>query len=103
MYFLGLWHEDFVYRLYDSIEKKLIRSRDVVFLEDQTIKDIDKDDKPRSLDDILVGSDPDLIPVLVAFDHGGVETDQREDIVRYDTATNEIEQEGTANSTTTTR
>ena len=88
---MGYGHEDFAHRLYDSIEKKLIRSRDVAFLEDQTIKDIDKDDKPRSLDDILVSSDPDLIPVPVDFDHGDVETAQREDIVRYDTATNEIE------------
>ncbi|GKA50088.1 putative RNA-directed DNA polymerase [Tanacetum coccineum] len=30
------------YKLYDPIEKKVIRSRDVDFMEDQTIKDIDK-------------------------------------------------------------
>ena len=32
-------------RFYDPIEKKLVRSRDVKFMEDQTIEDIDKMEK----------------------------------------------------------
>ena len=32
--FLGYGHEEFGYRLYDPIDKKVVRSRDVVFLVD---------------------------------------------------------------------
>nr|XP_027101802.1 uncharacterized protein LOC113722763 [Coffea arabica] len=59
-----LKHKDFGYRLYDSIEKKVIRSRDVVYLEDQTIESIDKDDKSRFSDDILASSDSKPIRIL---------------------------------------
>ena len=70
---LNYRHKDFGYRLYDSIEKKVIRSRDVVYLEDQTIESIDKDDKSRFSDDILASSDSNPIRVPVDFDHGRVE------------------------------
>ncbi|KAF2318253.1 hypothetical protein GH714_003650 [Hevea brasiliensis] len=40
--FLGYAQDEFRYRLYDLIEKKLVKSRDVVFFEDQTIEDIEK-------------------------------------------------------------
>lgn len=33
--FLGYAHEEFGYRLWDPIDKKIVKSRDVVFLEDQ--------------------------------------------------------------------
>ena len=54
--FMGYGHEDFGYRLWDPVSKKIIRSRDVIFLEDQTIEDLEKTDKPtvtvrRSVDD----------------------------------------------------
>ena len=40
--FLRYGHEEFGYRLYDLVDKKVVRSRDVVFFEDQIIEDIDK-------------------------------------------------------------
>ncbi|GKV41223.1 hypothetical protein SLEP1_g48789 [Rubroshorea leprosula] len=40
--FIGYGQDEFGYWLYDPVEKKLVRSRDVVFFEDQTIEDIDK-------------------------------------------------------------
>ena len=40
--FIGYGDEEFGYRLWDPKEKKVIRSRDVVFHENQTIKDIEK-------------------------------------------------------------
>ena len=40
--FIGYGDEEFGYRLWDLKEKKVIRSRDVVFHESQTIKDIEK-------------------------------------------------------------
>lgn len=77
--------------MYDPIEKKLIRSRDVVFFEDQTIEDIDKDNKQRSSDDIPTCSDP--VPVPLDFDCGGVEIEQREEIDIDNLATDEPGQE----------
>ena len=51
--------DEFGYRFYDPIDKKLIRSRDVVFFEDQTIEYIDKTEKLDShTDEILVDVDP---------------------------------------------
>ena len=46
--FLNYRHEDFGYRLYDPIEKKVIRNRDV-FLENQSIENIDKDNDQQFL------------------------------------------------------
>lgn len=40
--FVGYGLDKFGYRFYDPVEKKLIRSRDVVFVENQTIEDIQK-------------------------------------------------------------
>ncbi|VFQ78825.1 unnamed protein product [Cuscuta campestris] len=43
--FVGYGHDEFGYRLYDPVEKKLVRSRDVIFMEDQNIEDIQKMEK----------------------------------------------------------
>ncbi|KAL6335618.1 hypothetical protein AAG906_030754 [Vitis piasezkii] len=40
--FLSYSNEEFGYRLWDLSTKKIIRSRDVVFFEDQTIEDLDR-------------------------------------------------------------
>ncbi|RDY10991.1 hypothetical protein CR513_04408, partial [Mucuna pruriens] len=40
--FIGYGQDEYGYKLYDSVEKKLVRSCDVQFMEDQTIKYIDK-------------------------------------------------------------
>ncbi|RVW14202.1 Retrovirus-related Pol polyprotein from transposon TNT 1-94 [Vitis vinifera] len=45
--FLGYSNEEFGYRLWDSATKKIIRSGDVVFFEDQTIEDLDQVKKPK--------------------------------------------------------
>ncbi|RDX82832.1 hypothetical protein CR513_36333, partial [Mucuna pruriens] len=40
--FIEYGHDEYDYRMYDPVEKKLVRSRDVQFMENQTIEDIDK-------------------------------------------------------------
>ena len=37
--FMGYSEDEFGYRLWDLVDKKVVRSRDVVFLEDKTIED----------------------------------------------------------------
>ncbi|RDX86444.1 hypothetical protein CR513_32223, partial [Mucuna pruriens] len=62
--FIGYGHDEYGYRLYDPVKKKLVRSRDVQFMEDQTIEDIDKVKKttPKK-DDSL--SEIDLVQMSV--------------------------------------
>ena len=43
--FLGYCNEEFGYRLWDLAEKKVIRSRDIVFMEEKTIVDWETENK----------------------------------------------------------
>ena len=49
--FIGYGEDEFGYIFYDPIEKKLVRSRDIQFMEDHTIEDIDKVEKTTSKKD----------------------------------------------------
>ena len=77
--FIGYGQDEFGYRCYDPIEKKLVRSRDVVFVEDQTIEDIGKVEKSKSQAENLVDLDPAPsapVPDLVdAEDQANVQDD----------------------------
>ena len=62
--FIGYGEDEFGYRFYDSIEKKLVRSRDVKFMEDQTIEDIDKMEKSTPKEDNGVADfEPVQLPI----------------------------------------
>ena len=54
MHFLGYGYEEFGYRLCDPVTRKFIRSRDIVFLEDQIIGDIEKSGEPWSFLEIII-------------------------------------------------
>ncbi|GJY47001.1 retrovirus-related pol polyprotein from transposon TNT 1-94 [Tanacetum coccineum] len=59
--FLRYGQDEFGYRLYDPVQEKLVRSRDVVFEEDQTLKDVENAERetiPQHNDDLI-----DLDPV----------------------------------------
>jgi len=75
--FIGYGQDEFGYRFYDPIDKKLIRSRDAVFFEDQTIEDIDKVEKPDSqIDESLVDVDP--VPIIdTSFAHEGTQDNEQ--------------------------
>ncbi|KAG8479560.1 hypothetical protein CXB51_029173 [Gossypium anomalum] len=85
---------EFGYRLYDPVQKKLVRSRDVVFIEDQTIDDIDKTEKVDSQDSgdlidvnpVPLDSSPDLIQDDV---HGDV-SDDHQDIGDFDAPMDDV-------------
>ena len=46
--FLGYGHEKFWYKLWDSVDRKLVRSQAIVFLEHQTIQNFEKIVKPQT-------------------------------------------------------
>ncbi|KAJ0093154.1 hypothetical protein Patl1_25989 [Pistacia atlantica] len=60
--FIGYGLDEFCYKLYDPVEKKLVRSSNVVFI-DQTIQDVEKTDKvvPQYSDGLI---DLDLVPFI---------------------------------------
>ena len=68
--FLRYGHEEFGYRLWDPISKKIVRSRDVVFLEDQLVDDGDKVEKVSSSLEIPIRIDL-VVPPIVLANHGG--------------------------------
>ncbi|RDX98320.1 hypothetical protein CR513_18773, partial [Mucuna pruriens] len=47
--------------MYDPVEKKLVRSRDVQFMEDQTIEDIDKNGEEHNYGDQQLGDGFDVL------------------------------------------
>ncbi|RDX74016.1 hypothetical protein CR513_46284, partial [Mucuna pruriens] len=62
--FIEYGHDEYGYRMYNPVEKKLVRSRNVQFMEDQTIEDIDKVKKSTpEKDNSLSEIDPVRMPV----------------------------------------
>lgn len=88
--FLGYGDEEFGYRLWDPVGRKLVRSNDVVFYEDQTIEDLDKNEKPTPSHEYPMNLDP-IPPPMVHDDYGG--DVQNDDDVEETPATEETEQE----------
>ncbi|PKI52799.1 hypothetical protein CRG98_026799 [Punica granatum] len=62
--FLGYLHKEFKYSFWDLDSRKIIRSKDVVFFEDQTIEDLQKLEKAR------VSSSHEIsIPIPIDVEH----------------------------------
>ncbi|KAM3204267.1 hypothetical protein P3L10_027676 [Capsicum annuum] len=77
--FIGYGQDEFGYHFYDSVEKKLVRSRDVVFFEDQTIEDFDKAEKVDSQSsESLV--DVDIVPLTTTPEENQVDN---EDMIMF--------------------
>ena len=64
--FLGYGHEEFGYRLWDPSSRKIVRSRDVMFLKDQLVDDSDKVEKASSFAKIPIRIDPVVPPIVYA-------------------------------------
>ncbi|RDX75554.1 hypothetical protein CR513_44548, partial [Mucuna pruriens] len=58
--FIGYDHDEYGYRMYDPVEKKLVRSRDVQFMEDQTIEDIVQNGEQHNVGDQQLGDGFDV-------------------------------------------
>jgi len=71
--FVHVPKDEFGYRFYDPVEKKLVRSRDAQFMEDHTIEDIDKVEKTTpEKDSNLTDGNPMRLP---AYNLENVETE----------------------------
>ncbi|WJX13388.1 hypothetical protein P8452_03779 [Trifolium repens] len=72
--FVGYGLDEFGYRFFDPVKRKLIRSRDVVFMEDYTIEDIDKVENkyPIFEDEEFVDTDPST-PTPITFEDVPIE------------------------------
>ncbi|GAA0171470.1 transmembrane signal receptor [Lithospermum erythrorhizon] len=57
--YLNYGDEKFRYKLYDPLSRRSLRSRDVVFLEDQTIKDFEKSNQEKEGVDDLIEDEPE--------------------------------------------
>ena len=68
--FSGYDHGEFGYRLCDQMSRKIFRSRDVVFLEEQLVDDGDKVEKASSSTENPIRIDP-VVPSTVHANHGG--------------------------------
>ncbi|KAG6774978.1 hypothetical protein POTOM_018396 [Populus tomentosa] len=71
--FLGSEDDEFGYKLWDPNEKKSVRSKDVIFFEDQTIEDFEQKEKTESTTFIPSNSNPRPTPQLplMLVNHGG--------------------------------
>ncbi|KAL9437320.1 hypothetical protein AB3S75_023224 [Citrus x aurantiifolia] len=76
-FFLGYGHEEFRYKLWELLAKKLIRSRDVVFLEDQIVSDAEKSDESQSSLEIPI-IPTSVSPPVAHDDHGGTGEDNND-------------------------
>ena len=63
--FVGYGDAEFGYKLWDPKEKKMIRSRDVVFHENENLADFEKTKKPKA----IVEGVSDLTPTFSSLDN----------------------------------
>jgi len=71
--------DDFCYRFWDPVDKKIVRSQDTIFLEDQTIEDINKKEKPKQVTHEFIDVEPE--PSAKVVDHGGDVNTNLENVV----------------------
>ena len=78
--FLGYGLDEFEYKLFNPIAKKVVRSRDVVFFEDQTIEDIVKTNVQVPQQEPLVNFDPIPIAPVPQQAEDDVANDAQDDV-----------------------
>ena len=67
--FIGYGHEEFGYRFWDPVVKKVIKSRDAVFFEDQTTADFEKPEEPKSSSEEIVDTCMVRPPMVLVGDN----------------------------------
>ena len=71
--FIGYCHKEFGYKFWDPVNKKVIRSRDAIFFEDQTIIDFEKPFEPKFSNEELVDMGMVRLPMVHAGDNRDVQ------------------------------
>ena len=78
--FIGYGQDEFGYRCYDPIERKLIQSCDVVFVEHQTIENIEKvQGSNTQIDGGLIDFDPTSTTKYATYGDASQQSADRED------------------------
>ena len=77
--FLGYGDDEFGYRVWDPVDKKVFRSRDIIFMEDKTLADWESEKKIKNSEEIrskptesrLTLEEPAGFPESGHYLHGG--------------------------------
>ncbi|CAL8136603.1 unnamed protein product [Prunus armeniaca] len=77
--FVRYGNEEFGYRLWDPVARKIIRSRDVVLFEDQNIEDIRRCGKPNNPREYPANLDP--IPPPLEHNDGQDKSNDTDDLI----------------------
>ena len=78
--FLGYGHEEFRYMLWDPLSMKIVKSRDVVFLENKLVNDGDKVEKDNFAVEIPTRIDSVVPPTMYA--NHGVELQEGDGVIQ---------------------
>ena len=90
--FLGYSHDDFGYKLWDPMKKRVFRSRDVIFFEDHNVGDLQKES--RSDDSGEEGEDVDpVVPQIPHGDGGGAEEEREHEEMPQENGSTSTKQE----------
>ena len=76
--FVGSFDEEFEFRLWDPTNKKLVRSRDVVFQEDQTLVDFNKANQSKGTSDDFIK----LVPIPLSLERSKNEEKEIDELPR---------------------
>ena len=74
--------EVFGFKLWDPTKKKLVRSKDVIFQEDQTLGDFDKTNQSKGTSDDFI----QLVPIPLSLKQPRHEDEEINEIPRDDSA-----------------
>ena len=80
--FVGYGDEEFEFKLWNPTKNKLVRSRDVVFQEDQTLGDFDKANQSKGTSDDFI----ELVPIPLSLDQPRNEDEEIDELPRGDSA-----------------
>ena len=80
--FVGYGDEEFEFKLWNPTKNKLVRSRDVVFQDDQTLGDFDKANQSKGTSDDFI----ELVPIPLSSKQPRNEDEEIDELPRGDSA-----------------
>ena len=87
--FVGYSDKEFGFKLWDPTKKKLVKSRDMVFQEDQTLGDFGKANQSKGKNDDFI----ELVPILLSLEQPRNEKEEIDELLRDNSASDILAQE----------